>query len=78
MSKTAFEIRLDLLNLAQSILNDKIWNERQRIDNDWTVTKDSCARKNKDAPPYPTIPTVNEDDIIALAKKLNEFVSYGH
>jgi hypothetical protein len=77
MSKTPFEIRLDLLNLSQSILNDKIWNERQRIDNDWTVNKEQCAKKNKPAPAYPNVPTVNEDDIIALAKKLNEFVSNG-
>jgi hypothetical protein len=77
MSKTPFEIRLDLLNLAQSILNDKNWAERQRIDNDWTVTKDSCEKINKPAPAYPIIPNVNEDDIIALAKKMNEFVSNG-
>jgi hypothetical protein len=77
MSKTPFEIRLDLLNLSQSILSEKIWNERQRIDNDWTVTKNSCEKINKPAPAYPNIPTVNEDDIIALAKKLNEFVSNG-
>jgi len=77
MSKTPFEIRLDLLNLAQSILADKIWAERTRLENDWSAIRESCEKKNKSVPPYPNVPNVNEDDIIALAKKMNEFVSNG-
>jgi len=82
MSKTPFEIRLELLNLANGILNDKNWAERNRLQDDWNTKRELAMRNGTfdipaSIPPAPTVPTVNEDDIIALAKKLNEFVSNG-
>ena len=76
-AKTPFEIRLDLLNLAQSILGDKIWAERSRIERDYDATKEQCLTQNRTVPACPQMPFVDEDDIIALSKKLNDFVSNG-
>ena len=78
MSKTPFEIRLDLLNLANGILNDKIWVERHRLQDDWNTQREIILRNNLGKiPPAPVVPVVKEDDIITLARKLNEFVSNG-
>lgn len=76
-AKTPFEIRLDLLNLAQSILSDKVWADRNRIERDYDAMKEQCLTQNKTIPSCPQMPVVNEDDIITLSKKLNDFVSNG-
>lgn len=81
MSKTPFEIRLDLLAMAQNVLSDNIYQERQRIEQDWHVARElaiiSAQKGTTDAkvPDFPKLPTISEDEIIRLAKKLNDFVS---
>ena len=82
MSKTPFEIRLELLQLANGILNDQIWPERNRVEQDWNIQREAAmkaydAGADIDCPPAPIVPVVQEDEIIRLAKKLNEFVSNG-
>jgi hypothetical protein len=83
-NKTPFELRFDLLSLAQGILNEKAFAERQRLENDWSFRRDLMmaeAHMQGDKTselkpePFPAMPSVNSDDIIELAKKLNEFVS---
>lgn len=83
-NKTPFELRFDLLNLAQGILTDKAFAERQRLENDWNVRREllmaevhSNGEKLSDykLEPFPEMPSVNPDEIIELAKKLNDFVS---
>lgn len=76
--KNPFEIRLELLQLAQSILGDKNWAERNRITDDWNTQREIVLKNGTGKMPLsPKVPVVEEDDIIALAKKLNEFVSNG-
>lgn len=78
MSKTPFEIRLELLQLANGILNDKNWAERNRIQDDWNTQREVVMKNGAGKIPHaPKVPTVSEDDIIILARKLNEFVSNG-
>lgn len=80
MSKTPYEIRFDLLAMAQSIITENLMNERIRLENDWNV---SCEKirtsaiigKQANFPPFPNVPNVDPNQIIDLAKKLNEFVS---
>lgn len=81
MSKTPFEIRLDLLAMAQSVLTDNIFQERNRLEQDWHAAREIGTIKaqkgdvSTPVPAFPTLPTISEDEIIRLAKKLNDFVS---
>ena len=82
MSKTPFEIRLDLLAMAQSVLSDNIYQERNRLEQDWQLQRDQVVIKlhagSDDVeamPAFPKLPTISEEEIIRLAKKLNDFVS---
>ena len=84
-SKTPFEIRSDLLNLAQSILFEQLMAERQRLENDWNTKREIyfTALQNPDmttlteVPEFPVLPIITTDEVIQEAKKLNDFVSNG-
>jgi hypothetical protein len=81
-SKTPFEIRKELLQIAQSICIDKMHAERQRLENDWYLKRDewNFRLSNNDfveRPSFPTVPFVSTEEVIAEAKKLNEFISNG-
>ena len=81
-NKTPFEIRTDLLNLAQSICIEKMMNERIRLENDWNMKRDEWSIKASNgefytAPAFPQMPHITTEDVITEAKKLNEFVSNG-
>lgn len=81
MSKTPYEIRLELLSMAQNILSENMYAERNRLENDWQFLREIAiegirsGNQFAQAVPYPTLPTISSDEIIALATKLNEFVS---
>lgn len=70
-----FEIRLKLLELAQSILSEDMWAERNRLENDWNAKQERAKTNGTELPSYPKMPSISEDAIIAKAKKLNEFIS---
>lgn len=81
-SKTPFEIRTELLQLAQSICIDKMYAERQRLENDWNLKREewsmrACNNDFIEPPSFPEMPSVSTEDVVAEAKKLNEFVSNG-
>ncbi len=62
-----FKIRLELLSLAQSILELQVNAKHEQLRNEW----DASEVKNA----YPELPTVSTQDIIDTAEKLNAFVS---
>lgn len=73
---TPFEIRLELLKMAQSMLEQDYFGKRESISNDWQVKVDSARHAGQlppDHPGFPSYPT--EADIIAKAHTLNGFVS---
>ena len=70
-----FTIRLELLKLAQSIENDRVWVERNRLEMDWTYKKDHISSAGIEPIPYPTLPVVTYEDVIRVATELNKFVS---
>jgi hypothetical protein len=81
MTKTPFELRYELLMLAQGILSEQNINERIRLENDWNM---ECERargisEHTHQPPvfnkFPTVPQYGADEVIKMAEKLNEFVS---
>ena len=65
-----FEIRLELLKLAQQIENERVMSERIRLENDWQM-----IRENDTKIPFPTVPVVSVEDVIKAAETLNAFVS---
>jgi hypothetical protein len=75
-TKSPFEIRLDLLHLAQSILSDRSWQKRNVLEQNWNAQRENALIKTP-VPPFPEMDSVTTEDIIAEAKKLNEFVSNG-
>lgn len=64
-----FEIRLQLLQLAYKIENERAMSERIRIENDWHALPDESKK------PFPQIPSVSVEDVIKIAESLNIFVS---
>jgi hypothetical protein len=80
MSKTPYEIRFDLLAMAQNIITENLMNERIRLENDWNVKRDlviEAASRGVAAqvPPFPEINSIDVNSVIELAKTLNNFVS---
>ena len=80
MSKTPYELRYELLMMAQSIITENLMNERIRLENDWNVKRDlvvEAASRGVAAvvPPFPTIADIDVNRVIELAKTLNNFVS---
>jgi len=80
MAKTPYEIRFDLLAMAQSIITENLMNERIRLENDWSLEREKASialSQNKDVvlPPYPIVPQIDVNSVIALAEILNKFVS---
>ena len=71
MSLNPYELRLELLKLAQSTLNEQSYNNRQAL-----MDKYHGAKEHAPATPFPDLPRMpTTEDIIAEAKKLNDFVS---
>ena len=71
MSKTPYEVRLELLKLAQGLLFDPVYSKRDTLINEWDHQKELDK-----AVPYPTLPSFpTTEDVIAEAEKLNKFIS---
>lgn len=81
MSKTPYEIRLELLSMAQAIITEQAMNDRIRLENDWSLARErasiqlSAGVTDIELPPFPEVPKISEEAIIKMAEKLNEFVS---
>lgn len=74
-NKTPFELRYDLLSLAKDILLENMYAERTKLENDWNAKREMPRRSAELPPEFPVMPSINEDEVIRLAKKMNEFVS---
>ena len=71
MSKTPFEIRLDLLRLAKESLFEPYYAQRSSVEMKWHADRE--AKLSVEFPAMPVPPST--EDVIAEAKKLNEFIS---
>ena len=63
-----YVIRLELLKLADSILNNQNMATQERLRMDWDHARGSGL-------PFPELPVVSTEDVVAQAKILNDFVS---
>jgi hypothetical protein len=73
---TPFEIRLELLKMAQSMLTDDYMFKRTAVENQWNAQVDAAriaCQPPPELPPLPPYPT--ETDVIKKATELNSFVS---
>lgn len=80
MGKTPYELRYEILVMAQNIITENLMNERIRLENDWSLEREKATialSQNKDValPPYPSVPQIDVNSVIALAEILNKFVS---
>lgn len=81
MSKTPYELRYNLLMMAQSIISENLMNDRIRLENDWNQCNEAvlkAANRGGYTPiidAYPEIPKISVSDIIQMAETLNTFVS---
>lgn len=78
MSKTPFEIRLELLKLAKDSLFEPVYQEREQIMQEVYYKREEATNAGKQIFPefpaaLPTFPST--DDIIVQAEKFNKFVS---
>lgn len=72
MSKTPYEIRLELLHLAQSILQTPVFEKRKQISDEYHA---KLTDANREALPFPTMPDFpSTADIITEAEALKKFV----
>jgi hypothetical protein len=81
MSKTPYEIRLELLKLAKDSLYDPVFQKRQNLMDEFLSKREvfvgmSGPTEEQLALKFPTLPDFpSTDTIIAEAEKLNDFVS---
>lgn len=77
MSKTPFEIRLELLKMAKEMLEQDYFARREQISSDWN-SQITLAMNNNSAslPAHPGFPDYpSELDVIQKAHVLNNFIS---
>jgi hypothetical protein len=73
---TPFEIRLELLKMAQGLLLEEYHSNKDRLTNEWHVKVESAKLNGQVIPEHPAFPTYpSENDIINKAQVLNGFVS---
>lgn len=81
MSKTPYEIRLELLKLAKDSLYDPVFQKRQNLMDEFMSKREvfvgvSGPTAEQLALPFPVMPDFPDTDtIIGVAEKLNQFVS---
>ena len=72
MSKTPYEIRLELLNLAKEILSTPVHEKRNKLSDEY---HSKLTDANRETFPYPTLPDFpSTTDIVAEAEALKKFV----
>lgn len=76
MSKTPFEIRLELLKMAKDMLEADYFSQKDSLFNEWNTRVDSAKTKGEEIPRHPIIPPFpSASEVIEKAKVLNAFVS---
>lgn len=73
---TPFEIRLDLLKMAQNMLEQDYYAKREQISNEYATKCEVAKIHGSEIPAHPGFPPYpSEAEIIAKAQILNGFVS---
>jgi len=72
MSKTPYEIRLELLTLAKEILQTPIFEKRNQLTDEYHSKLTDANRGTLPFPTFPDFPSTT--DIISKAEELKKFV----
>ena len=72
---TPFEVRLELLKLAQSIECDRTQSQRTRLENNWHSQRELALANNQSPPEFPELEIIDANKILQVAEQLNYFVS---
>ena len=72
MSKTPYEVRLELLKLANEILATPVHNNRDAALQQWHAERDRRPGAAVDFPAMPTWPTAEQ--VVNKAEELRQFV----
>lgn len=73
MSKTPYEIRLELLKLANEILVTPVYQRREALMQEY---HSKLTDENRLDIPFPTLPEFpTTDTIVSEAERLNKFIS---
>lgn len=76
MSMTPYELRLQLLTMAKDMLTDDFHSKRQSIVETWHTEVEAAKIAGTPSPTTPVFPPYpTEQEIIAKAQTLNDFVS---
>jgi len=73
MSKSPYEIRLELLKLSNEILSTPIFQKREALMNEYHAKLTDSNRDKSLFPTLPDFPSIT--DVISKAEELNKFVS---
>ena len=72
MSKTPYEVRLELLTLAKEILQAPVYEQRSRLSDEY---HSKLTDANRETHPFPTMPDFpSTTDIISKAEELKKFI----
>ncbi len=77
MSKTPYEIRLELLKLANEILCTPVFQTRDVKLQEWHASREVYAHETgpREIKPFPTLPDFpSTTDVISKAEELKKFV----
>ena len=80
-NSTSFQIRLELIKVAKDLLEFDYGQKQQELDNIWAARIEDWEKGTRGIgedyprPEQSGAPTV--DEVLGVAEKLNEFVSYG-
>lgn len=76
MTMTPYEIRLELLKMAQQMMESEYFSNRDRLTNEWHMKVEAAKHRGETPPEHPIYPSYpSEADIITKAQTLNGFVS---
>ena len=72
----AFQLRLELLKMAQALLMEEYSYKRNASEQQWRTQVDTAQVAGTTSPDYPALPPFpTETDIVTKAEALNNFVS---
>jgi hypothetical protein len=76
MSKTPYEIRLEVLKMAQEIEMQHYYSKQERLMNNWQIQIETARLRNETPPEIPDMPEFpTHESILKKAGSLSEFIN---